>query len=72
MTDGKIKISEFMAFQKAKKLPSKNLFSFKNLVFFSINQETNSSVCGGGGESKEWNDFIFPKCNSTTLIHFKT
>lgn len=50
MTDGKIKISEFMAFQKAKKLPSKNLFSFKNLVFFSINQETNSSVCGGGGE----------------------
>lgn len=49
MTDGKIKISEFMAFQKAKKLPSKNLFSFKNLVFFSINQETDSSVCAGGG-----------------------
>lgn len=60
MTDGKIKISEFMAFQKAKKLPSKNLFSFKNLVFFSINQETNSSVCGGGGRVKNGMISFFP------------
>ena len=72
MTDGKTKISEFMAFQKAKKLRSKNLFSFKNLVFFNLNQETNSSVYKEKKKSKERNDLIFSKCNSTTLIHFKT